>query len=60
MNPMVIIRKLLSDHSEIKKRTSEFLGEVQAMIDNNSSKLIWSITEDIAVSDFFFYLTGSA
>ena len=44
-------RKPHSDRSD-KKRTPEFVAEIQAMIVNNPSKSISSITRDMGVYEF--------
>ena len=40
-----------SDHSD-KKRTSKFVGDIQAMIDNNPNGSVRSIARDMGVSEF--------
>ena len=44
-------RKLPSNRSD-KKRTPEFVGEIQTMIGNDPSKSIRSIARDMGVSEF--------
>ena len=39
------------------KRTHEFISEIQALIDNDSSKLIRSIVRDVGVSEFLISYT---
>ena len=46
-----VVRKPTSGRSD-KKRTLEFVDEVQAMIDNDPSKSIKSTTKDIGVFEF--------
>ena len=43
--------KSQADHSD-KKRTTKPVDEIQAITNNNSSKLIRSITRDMEVSQF--------
>ena len=43
-----------NSHSD-EKRTSEFVGEIQARMNNDPSKLIRSIARDMGVCDFFIW-----
>lgn len=44
-------RKTRSDSSN-KKRTPEFVGEIQTMVDNDRSKSVWSIANNLGKSEF--------
>ena len=48
----MVITKAWQLGSFDKERTSEFVGEIQTMIDNYPSKLIRPITKRIGVSEF--------